>query len=92
MTEPLKNGREVQVSHARPRSFARSLCAKARSPPQPSAIGRPGEPKEVAELCAWLLSDASSYVTGAEISVDGGTWAHGGAKFLSDALRPGVQA
>jgi hypothetical protein len=34
------------------------------------------------------LSDAASYVNGAEISVDGGTWAHGGAKFLSDALLP----
>ncbi len=49
-------------------------------------LGRAGDPVEVAELCAWLLSDASSYVSGAEISVDGGTAAHGGAKFLSDAV------
>jgi 3alpha(or 20beta)-hydroxysteroid dehydrogenase len=53
-----------------------------------SPLGRPGQPEEVAELCAWLLSGAASYVNGAEISIDGGTWAHGGAKFLSDALRP----
>ncbi len=53
-------------------------------------LGRPGQPEEVAELCAWLLSDAASYVSGAEITVDGGTWGHGGAKFLSDALRPEV--
>ena len=52
-----------------------------------AALGRAGRPEEVAELCAWLLSDASSYVNGAEISIDGGTWAHGGAKFLSDALQ-----
>ena len=51
-------------------------------------LGRAGEPREVAELCAWLLSDEASYVNGAEITVDGGTWAHGGAKFLSDAVRP----
>ena len=57
---------------------------------QAAALGRAGKPEEVAELCAWLLSDAASYVTGAEISIDGGTWAHGGAKFLSDALRPAV--
>lgn len=58
---------------------------------QAAPLGRPGKPEEVAELCAWLLSDAASYVTGAEISIDGGTWAHGGAKFLSDALQPTVQ-
>ncbi len=51
-------------------------------------LGRAGEPREVAELCAWLLSDEASYINGAEITVDGGTWAHGGAKFLSDAVRP----
>ena len=50
-------------------------------------LGRAGEPREVAQLCVWLLSDQASYVNGAEIAVDGGTWAHGGAKFLSDALR-----
>lgn len=59
---------------------------------QAAPLGRPGKPEEVAELCAWLLSDAASYVTGAEISIDGGTWAHGGAKFLSDALQPTVKA
>ena len=53
-------------------------------------MGRAGAPREVAELCVWLLSDQASYVNGAEIAIDGGTWAHGGAKFLSDALRPAV--
>lgn len=35
-------------------------------------IGRMGEPGEIAEAVAWLLSDAASFVTGAALAVDGG--------------------
>jgi 3alpha(or 20beta)-hydroxysteroid dehydrogenase len=31
-----------------------------------------GSAEEVAKLVLWLLSDESAYVTGAEISIDGG--------------------
>ena len=37
-----------------------------------SALGRVGQPNEIAEVAAFLASDKSSYVTGACIPVDGG--------------------
>lgn len=36
------------------------------------ALGRPGEPVEVAKVIAFLASDDSSFITGATIPVDGG--------------------
>jgi 2,5-dichloro-2,5-cyclohexadiene-1,4-diol dehydrogenase 1 len=35
-------------------------------------IGRVGQPGEIAETVAWLLSDAASFITGASIMIDGG--------------------
>lgn len=37
-----------------------------------AAIRRMGQPEEIAEMVAWLLSDAASYVTGGAYPVDGG--------------------
>jgi NAD(P)-dependent dehydrogenase (short-subunit alcohol dehydrogenase family) len=35
-------------------------------------LGRMGQPAEVAELCAFLLSDEAGFITGADLPVDGG--------------------
>jgi NAD(P)-dependent dehydrogenase (short-subunit alcohol dehydrogenase family) len=35
-------------------------------------LGRGGQPSEIAEAAAWLLSDRASYVTGAVLTIDGG--------------------
>ena len=37
-----------------------------------TSAGRLGEPEELAATLIWLVSDASSYVTGITVPVDGG--------------------
>ncbi|MGF0116747.1 SDR family NAD(P)-dependent oxidoreductase [Promicromonospora sp. Marseille-Q5078] len=49
-------------------------------------LGRTGTVDEVAALVAFLVGDGSSYLSGAEIPVDGGMTAHGGVKSIADLL------
>ncbi len=50
-------------------------------------LGRAGAAEDVAPLVVFLISDASSWISGAEIAVDGGQSAHGGMKGLADLVR-----
>ncbi len=36
------------------------------------ALGRPGNPEEVASVIAFLASSEASFITGASVAVDGG--------------------
>ena len=49
-------------------------------------LGRVAQADEVAPLIVFLISDESSFISGAEIAIDGGLSAHGGGKSLSDAV------
>lgn len=49
-------------------------------------LGRVGTVGEVAPLIVFLLADESSFISGAEIPVDGGMTSHGGVKSIADAL------
>ncbi|MGW7051114.1 SDR family NAD(P)-dependent oxidoreductase [Streptomyces sp. NPDC054887] len=50
-------------------------------------LGRVGSVEDITPLVVFLLSDESSFITGADIPVDGGLTSHGGVKSVSDTLR-----
>lgn len=54
-------------------------------------LERLGEAADVAGLAAFLLSDASGYISGADLPVDGGFASSAGAKHLADRIAAGAQ-
>lgn len=52
-------------------------------------LGRAGTVDEIAEVVVFLLTDRASYVSGAELPVDGGFSGHGGTMVTSRAARTG---
>jgi NAD(P)-dependent dehydrogenase (short-subunit alcohol dehydrogenase family) len=68
-----------------PPSMAESLGRRIPALP----LARPGESDEVAQLVLWLCSDASSYVTGTVMSIDGGAGvgSRAGAPIVDEDVR-----
>ncbi|GHG29645.1 glucose 1-dehydrogenase [Streptomyces filamentosus] len=63
----------IRVNSVHPGAIATGMTAHLGTTAHPAApLGRVGEPEEVARLVAFLASDDSSYLTGAELAVDGG--------------------
>jgi NAD(P)-dependent dehydrogenase (short-subunit alcohol dehydrogenase family) len=68
----------VRVNAVRPGPIETEIHASGGEPDRAwrigkaTPVGRPGRASEVAEAILWLLSDASSYVTGALLDVSGG--------------------
>jgi NAD(P)-dependent dehydrogenase (short-subunit alcohol dehydrogenase family) len=68
----------VRVNAVRPGLIETDIHASGGQPDRAhrlgatTPLGRPGRTEEVAEAIVWLLSDASSYVTGAILDVAGG--------------------
>lgn len=68
----------IRVNAVAPGSTYTDIHATAGEPDRPERVksripmGRLGKPEEIAEAIVWLLSDASSYATGAILRVGGG--------------------
>jgi NAD(P)-dependent dehydrogenase (short-subunit alcohol dehydrogenase family) len=63
---------QVRVVAVAPGAIATERNKEAQALVPEIPLGRPGEPGEVADLVAWLVSDEARYVTGASFLIDGG--------------------
>ncbi|WP_217251058.1 glucose 1-dehydrogenase [Streptomyces sp. AC602_WCS936] len=63
----------IRVNSVHPGAIATAMTGHLETKEHPGApLGRVGEPEEVARLVAFLASDDASYLSGAELAVDGG--------------------
>ena len=71
--------------------FREGLPGHSASSRQAIPLQRQGTPRECADLVLFLASDESSFITGAEIPVDGG-FSSGGAEWMRRQLRRQIAA
>ncbi|HBK78307.1 MAG TPA: hypothetical protein DDZ83_01250 [Nitrospinae bacterium] len=71
----------VRVNCISPGAHRTPIMAAALSNPdtekwlnEKTVLGRMGEPEDIAGLCVFLASDASSYISGVNVYEDGGGW------------------
>ncbi len=62
------------------RLFPKNLQDKF-DPAKRIPVGREGHHQELANLCAYLVSDFSAYINGECITIDGGEWIRGAGQF-----------
>lgn len=74
-------GKGVRVNVISPGAHRTPMLAGALANPETEkwlnekiVLGRVGEPEDITGLCVLLASDASAYITGANIFEDGGGW------------------
>lgn len=83
--------RGIRVNIVHPGFIATEMTANApaamvRSQLALTPLERVGQAGEMAEVIAFLLSDAASYISGAEIPVDGAATSSAGAKYMADEI------
>lgn len=74
-------GSGIRINAVAPGLIASAMTDRLREDPElgvfadayPSAVGRPGQPDEVANTIAFLLSGEASLIVGSTVFVDGGT-------------------
>jgi 3alpha(or 20beta)-hydroxysteroid dehydrogenase len=70
---------ETPMTASAPPSFRAANIAE-------TPLGRTGTVEDVTGVVAFLLSDASAFITGVEIAVDGGLTSHGGVKSIAESV------